>query len=498
MATISFTTAFNLAVSPKQFNFEDTADYAGQGILLADVNGNFKITAPSGSIIYNNTDYSNANCDIRNGVARTNQTVIQLPLGLDGLPEQGNYTIEYTVYDTNTLEYYTATNTYSYAYVRPVVCITQTVDCVSPLFVSTDSTEYDVNGVAPTSLVRSHVLTFPVGSGLVPISSAGATITEGALQFANGTQTTQITTGLTYLFADGLTVIDSITGVQEVLVDCSLVCSLLCGLRSIETQMNNARLAGATSEYNRLVTLFSLLMALVTFADKLVSCGSPDEVNGVLTLIKTLGNFNDDCCSDCSDPTLVQGLGGLLTNVEVTTCGYPLTVTPVVAGNTTTYEVCFNEALLATILSLYNTAVSGGYGVSVSSITAGILTTYTAAVSLVVTSNESVAVFAVPVANNTAVTGCSVTAPTTGNYLVFFEADFKAAGVDADITYRLMKNASALTTDRRAVVAAACEGKLVSPMKSFALTAGDIISPEVDSLVGGTIEGRSITITRIA
>jgi len=57
MATISFTTKFDLSVSPKIFVFEDTADYVGQGIALVNVNGCFNITSPSGIVIYNNTDF---------------------------------------------------------------------------------------------------------------------------------------------------------------------------------------------------------------------------------------------------------------------------------------------------------------------------------------------------------------------------------------------------------------------------------------------------------
>ena len=57
MATISFSTIFNLTLTPKQFVFTDTSDYNGQGINASDVNGCFTIVAPSGVTVYNNTDF---------------------------------------------------------------------------------------------------------------------------------------------------------------------------------------------------------------------------------------------------------------------------------------------------------------------------------------------------------------------------------------------------------------------------------------------------------
>jgi hypothetical protein len=363
MATITFSTTFNLTLGPKQFIFEDTADYVGQGILLASVNGCFKITSPSGIVIYNNTDFSNGGCDIQNGSSRLNQFDIALPLGLDGLPESGAYSIVYTVYDSVALAFYTVTNTYTYSYVRPIVCISQTVDCVSPLFVSTDITEYIIEGITPT-IVRVHTLTFPVGSGLTMVTTSGATITEGKDEFANGTQTTQITSGLTYVFPDALTVIDSITGVKEIVVDCTYICAIYCGLRSIEQQMDAARLCGSVSEYNRLQSLFTLLMALVGLTQQAIICGEPNDVSGYLALIMKLGNFSTDCKCNDGTPGLVSGLGGLISNVVVDSCGGPITVTPVVAGNTTTYTICLSPAFITLVNSHYNTIVLPGTNIT--------------------------------------------------------------------------------------------------------------------------------------
>lgn len=497
MATISFTTKFDLRNTPKIYTFEDTTDYVGQGIALANVNGSFKITAPSGAVVYNNTNYSNAGCDIRNSVSRINQLVINLPLASDGFPESGLYTIVYTVADiTGATIYHTVAKSYTYKYTRPKIAITQKIDCVSPLFTSTDATNYVVEGITPT-IVRQHSISYPVGSASAGTPTTGTGLTVTSSTFYNGTQTSKIISTLTYTFADGLIILDEITGVLEVLVNCTDTCAIYCCVRSIEQQMiaystTNAALYATTR------TLFTQIMSLVGMVVLARNCGKGTDISGYLSSIKLLANCTDDC--DCSGvaPTQVYGLAGLVNSVVVVSGGTPITVTAVTVGNTTTYTVTFSASLLATINSLYNTVVASGYGTSVSSATVGITTTYTVATSLVVTSQSATNAFVVPSANGTTITGISATVPATGTYLVFFEADYKTAGVASDITYRLMKDAIALTSDRKQILPASNQLKMVSSLQSFSLNAGQVITANCDSITGGTIEGRSITIIRIA
>lgn len=362
MATISYTTTFDLTGTPKIFTFEDTADYVGQGIALADVNGVFSITSPSGVVIYNNTDYSNVGCDIRNSVSRQNQLVIQLPLAADGFPEVGVYTIVYSVYDTNLAVYSTATNTYTYEYTRPEVVITQTVDCVSPLFTSTDATNYVVNATSPSSLIRQHILQFPLGSGLANLTSASSVITAGFEEFANGNQATQITTSLSYTFDDGLIVVDSITGAQAVTVDCTYICAVYCGLRSVEQQMAAAECNPA--EYSRLTMLFAQLMALAQLAKLAIECGKPEDVTGYLDRMREIGNFTDDCSCGDSEAGLVTGLGGAGNTTVVESGDAVVIVTPVVVGSTTTYTVTLSTGFIASVTGHYNTIVLPGTNVT--------------------------------------------------------------------------------------------------------------------------------------
>ena len=375
MATINFSTQFNLTATPKVFLFIDTSDYVGQGIALINVNGCFNITSPSGTVIYNNTDFSDVGCDIKVSVDTQNQSMIQLPLGTNGFPEPGVYTIVYTVYDNDLETYSSVTNSYTYAYTRPLVCISQTVDCISPLFTSTDITNYTVNNVIPT-ISEVHTLSFPVGSGLSPISGSSSVISVGFAQFANGTQTTEIESTLTYTFPDGLVVYDIVSGIQEVVVDCTDTCAIYCCVRSIEQQMNAAMTTNVT-RYEELTHLFTQIMSLVGLVSLARTCNKGADISGYLNLIKSLANCTDDC-SCGTNPSLVTGLGGLINDVVVESGGEPITVTAVTVGSTTTYTIYFSAAILSTINSLYNTEVVAGNNITVTdSGIIGALRTYT-------------------------------------------------------------------------------------------------------------------------
>lgn len=366
MATISFTTTFDLTGTPKIFTLEDTSDYVGQGIALANVNGSFKITAPSGSVVYNNTTYSNAGCDIKNSTSRINQLVINLPLAADGFPETGTYTIVYTVADvTGATVYYTDTNTYTYEYTRPEIEITQDVDCVSPLFTSTDSTDYVVESITPT-ITRVHLIYYPVGSAGAGSPTTGSGLTVTSSTFYNGTQTTEITSTLSYTFTDGLIVLDEITGSLEVLVDCSDTCAIYCCVRSIEQQMINYSTTN-TALYASTRMLFSQIMGLVGMVVLARNCGKSTDISGYLNSIKTLANCTDDCSCSGTTPTQVYGLGGLVNNVVVVSGNASATVTPVTVGSTTTYTITVAqtvplEATLtissASILALNSTPIT--------------------------------------------------------------------------------------------------------------------------------------------
>jgi len=373
MATLSFETTFD--ITTKTFLAEDTSDYAGQGIALTDVNGCFTITSPSGVVIYNNVDFSNANCDIYIDNALTSQQTVNLPLDGTGAVEAGTYTVLYTVYDTNLLTYSTVTNTYTFAYTTPTVAITQTIDCVSPLFTSVDATNYVVNSITP-SITRVHSIYYPVGSG--GVTTTGSTTTVTSSTFYNGTQTTEIESTLSYVFTDGLIVTDVIEGVKEVVVDCTWVCSIYCCIKALEARVQEYSHTNRV-EYEKSKALFSQVMALVGLAKLAIECGESADVDGYLASIRSLTECTEDCSCDGDEPALVTGLGGLVNEVVVQAGSANVTVTPVTVGNTTTYTINLGAAFVSLVNSLYNSVVAAGDNITVTPVTVGITTTYTVA-----------------------------------------------------------------------------------------------------------------------
>lgn len=374
MATISFTTKFDLASATKQIIWTDTTDWAGQGIALANVNMNFMVTAPSGTVIYNNTDYDNADCDIWINNDLESQQTVPLPLVLDDV-EPGTYTIVGTVYNSALAVYYTTTNTYTFDFENPEVEIEQTANCVNPSFVSQDSTNYDVNGITPT-ITRTHKLFYPDGNedGATFLTSAAATIQTGT--FYDGTQTTTISTALTYVNSDGLTIVTVVTGRQEFKVDCTFICSVLCCINDYRTRMLDQRGVNEV-KFAEMSKTFSLAVGLVSTAKFNIECGLPDNVNDLLQEAYRITGCTANCtCSDSTVPSRVTGLGGLVSVSVVASGGAPVVVTPVTVGSTTTYTVTLSSSFVNIVNSSYNTVVAAGSGIGVadSGIVAGVRT----------------------------------------------------------------------------------------------------------------------------
>jgi hypothetical protein len=478
MATISFNTTFDLTATSPEVIFLDTTDWAGQGIATADVNGCFKIVAPSGITVYNNTDYTNVGCDIRTATSLTSQQTIPLPLGGDGLVEAGIYTITYTQYDSNLSVYYTQVNTYTYEYVSPEICISQTADCISPQFTSTDITEYEVEGITPIKTIV-HTLYYPNGStgGGSPLVSATTVLSTGV--FYNGVQTSEIEATLSYTFTDGLIVLDIIEGSKDFKVDCTYICSIYCCIRDLEQRVIAAK--GVNDRlYKDLSFTFHQVMAFVGLADQAIKCGKSDDVNCYLENIQELTNCTSDCSCSGDEPDRVSGLGGLINEVVVTSGGTPIIVTPVVVGNTTTYTISLSSSFVSTVNSSYNSVVVGGtYIYSVTPVSVGNTTTYTVdAEGTIVSAGANISVTPV-VANETTtytvasdisttkdwdattdtITGnptaftlpaLSVTVPATGKYLILFDANADVTGA-GDCTYQFYINSVLLTTDSKKI-----------------------------------------------
>jgi hypothetical protein len=509
MATISFTTKFNLTTN--LLTATDTSDWAGQGIATADVNGCLRVIAPSGTIIYNNTDFADANCDIWINNDLLSQQTISLPLvGL--LVESGTYSILYSVYDTNTSETYTVTNTYDYEYVAPEVCIENTVDCISPLFTSIDATDYDVAGITP-SITRSHKLYYPPGNvdGATFLSSAAATITTG--DFYQGSQTTVISTVATWTFSDGLIVTDLLAGSLAEDVDCTFICSIYCCIKAAENRMMDAKGVNNT-QYLAYSNTFQQIMAFAGLATLAIQCGKPDDVNGYLAQIQSLSNCTADCSCSGTTPSRVTGLGGIVDSAVVVSGGAPIVVTPVTVGSVTTYTVSFSG-------STYNTIVAAGtnvYAVTDSGIVAGertftvkgigytfyasgglnvattgpVLGEKTVRYTLVADAESSVISQSLTSATDVSVTDATLTIPASGDGSYIFSAELCAEmKADSKITITLYKNAGAVGNPRIYGDTAAISGGTARMSLSFnftekltGLVATDVITMKIKRNAG--------------
>lgn len=524
MATISFIPTFDLTQSNPEFSALDTTDWAGQGISLANVNGCFKIVSPSGVTIYNNTDYTGGGCDINTFNSLTSQQTIALPLSSGSLVESGDYIITYTQFDSNLFVYYTQVNTYTYEYVSPEVCISQTVDCISPQFTSVDLTEYEVEGITPT-LTRVHTIYYPNGSVGQGSPLVGSTATLATGVFYNGTETSEITSTLSYTFTDGLIVLDEITASKDIKVNCEYICSIYCCIRALEQQLINTPITVNKNLYAQLSDTFQTVMGFVGLAQVAINCGKSDDVNCYLEKIMELTNCTSDCACSGDEPSRVSGLGGLINEVVVVSGGSPITVTPVVVGNTTTYTISLSTA----VASLYNSVVAAGANVtSVTSASVGLTTTYTVNVEdAAVAAGANMAVtpaFVSPTTTYTIATDISttvdwdattdtitgspanftlpallVTAPATGKYLILFDAYAVVSGA-GDATYQFYKNSATLiTTDYKLIAGISALQQNMTLCSIQNLIAADTIEVRLTNTVPNmTIDAKSLKLIRLS
>lgn len=355
MATISLITTFSLNTTPKKFIFADTTDWAGQGISTSDVNGCVKITSPSGFIIYDNTNFANADCDIWVDNSLTSQQTISLPYLNNGSPEQGEYTVVYSVYNSATLETYTQEYTYDFNYTKPKAKITYQVDCYAPNLVATDNTNYLVNTVEPTQ-DKTLTLQFPFTDNGSPVASPIVNTTSNTIvtrTFYNGMQVFTIENDLSWTFDDGLVVVDTVEGTKQITVDCTYICDIVCCIRAWRDKTQQAYDNGNTTLYRQYMNVYQQMLNEKTALDTFVQCGKQESANDCIVRIKELGQCTDDCACVDGEPSLVVGLGGInATSItEVDSAGTPIEVTSDTVGNTTTYHVGIEQSFIDLVLA---------------------------------------------------------------------------------------------------------------------------------------------------
>lgn len=121
----------------------DVTDYSAQSVALVDITGVITVTAPSG------VTYPGGSPDIDGSVGRINTTTIPIPTMVGGTPEVGTYRFDYVVTDgVNTVSTY---KTFNFSFSSPTVTISPTVDCISPLLKSEDTTNYSSGSTTPSN-----------------------------------------------------------------------------------------------------------------------------------------------------------------------------------------------------------------------------------------------------------------------------------------------------------------------------------------------------------
>jgi len=371
LSTVNFKVTFDYAASTKEFDFEDTTDYSGQGVSKAVAAGVFKIVAPDGSVVYNNTNFGSPDIDPDTSLTFSG---VPLPLMGDGSVMQGDYVFTYTVQVAggSISQSYTVprSKTVTLNYSEPTIDLDITVDCNLPLLTSTDNTSYAVNGITPTINSRDHRIQYPAVANKAEIdggdSKTVTTSTVYVVKNQNLQYTSTITTLVTYSLGGDAFIYDSISGATRADVACDPnLCDVYCGIHTLWDKLQAAK---GTAREEVLREKFEYVCAIAFAASQAIRCGKSADVSEYLVQIKKIGQFDDGCGCSNGEPVLVQGLNGN-GQTFVVDAGGGIDVTVVTAGGTTTYTVELEPALLTKLNNSYNTTVSAGSGITVTETT---------------------------------------------------------------------------------------------------------------------------------
>ena len=368
----NFTEEFRISATPATIRLTDTTDYAGAGCSHADtIIGMFSILDPSGAILYQNAQYgatTPVSGDLLPYAASDPSTVFDVNLPIDpatGLPESGNYTVNYQVY-VHQASGSALNGTYNKQIVynlipqTPEVTFGIDVDCVAGKIAVTDTTNYGTY----TSLTRVFQLYYPSALSLSPETTSLATISA---QLYTKTWVAKITTTVHY---GDVTVI--VEGDVEIPVVCDKsVCDVACQYFALqdayyENLSTNPSLAA--QQYRQLVEI-SLLLEGIEMAQ---NCGLGNLISGYLDRIYTVGRFTPaGCgCSDESTPRLVSGGQGLPTgNTYSMSTSNGLTVFTNTVGQNTEFQVKINDGLYNVLNGLTKSTFTAGDNVTITPVT---------------------------------------------------------------------------------------------------------------------------------
>jgi len=224
---------------------------------------------------------------------------IQIPLDAStNMPILGSYTITQTIVISGGTEAGTYTKSFIYnnAYSRPLIGISQSVNCFIARIVSTDTTTYTVNGIYPT-LVRTQTIVYPSASGLPNTTSTAQRVQIDRPKVWNGYYSTTVNASLSYTFTDNLIVIDAISGSKTFEVSCQDICNINCCLNDAnKAYINSLALAGEDSPRTQyLLGIFTRALQLAQMFKFNIECGNTTDASTNMQDILNITGCTADC-----------------------------------------------------------------------------------------------------------------------------------------------------------------------------------------------------------
>lgn len=268
----------------------------------------FKITSPSGAVIYKNSGYDSDNyASSDKGTSNT----YDIPLTTAGVIEEGVYKAEVKVQYTNSVGSIDTRTTKTILTKelclcdKPTVVVSHSYDREVATFTSTDETSYSSSNLTYDSVTKDHVIIPPIASGLSQLTGTSTILTYN--QLWSGTWQSQVKS---YAVFKGLNVADNsatnpcysyftfyCVGSETTEVSGEdLICKMNCAIKVLEKKWKEEK--GKTKD--ALFDKFTAGTNILTIAMNAEKCGDSDnlaylydrffEVTGI--------DKNCDCCAD--------------------------------------------------------------------------------------------------------------------------------------------------------------------------------------------------------
>lgn len=376
---LSIETRFQLNNTNKNFKITDDTDYAAEGIALSDVIGALVITNPLGSVIHSTVLPL---FDIDLDVSTFIDTIL-LPLVTSGDVMAGNYTINYTIRVAGAVQPgdYTKTFNYNFSYTQVSPNITVTVDLINSTLTSVDNTPYQTE---LTSNTLTHTIFPPNGLDDTDFpDQVVSTVTNVYSGITTKTWTAKISNIVEFTYSDGLIIDDTIIGdTEKDIIDDVNICNLQCNMRALVDRYTDALVSNPVNAENIYNEQLAPALTFAFMYTSNIKCGNFEKAEEYYQqVLKFTGSQLDCQCADDETPTLIlaSGGGGGTNTYVVDACGAnnALTVSSNTIGDTTTFTICFNQALFDKLTALTDAVITSSDGsVTVGSSTVNFTTTW--------------------------------------------------------------------------------------------------------------------------